>query len=99
MIGRDEERGQFPTTSLDARDECAERPIHQAIAVEHRGMPGVFEMRRSVDSRKHHKEKTPWGGSHGDPRFLHRAIERGLGPEVLGCRSKDRATKRNAVCA
>src|SRR5207245_367123 len=52
-----------------------------------------------VDSGKHDEEKTPRVSSQRDPRVLHGAIERGIGPEVVGCRAKDRATERNAVCA
>src|SRR3989449_9430055 len=62
-------------------------------------MPGVFEMRRSVDSRKHHEEKTPRRSGQRNPCLLNRAIERGIGPQVVGCRAKDRATERNAMGA
>src|SRR5438045_6893098 len=97
MIGGDEERGEFLTACPDARDERAQGAVHQAIALEHCGMPGVLEVRRAVDAGKHDEEKAPAGSRGVDPGRLDGAIERGIRAEVMRCGAKDRATERNAM--
>jgi len=98
VIGDHEQSGGFAACARPG-DELAERPVDPAIRVEHQRMAGIEQVGEAVGPREDHEQESPWLRRRRQPSIGHGAIERGVGPKVVGRDPQKRTPRWHEVGA